>query len=127
LNAYFERTLATRNVGAAEDEQMESRLICQMNYADGHSMATFVYILFKKSDLIKFSQCDFGSLDFLSEIGASVDIQMPVMTLKEIRQVESQLPTNDLSGIITNGVPAADVRKFANIYRYLPNFAVLEG
>ncbi|WP_234170192.1 O-methyltransferase [Ruegeria pomeroyi] len=127
LASQLESVLATRNVGVADEEQLSGQLVCQFNYADGHSMSTFVFVLFKNADAERFNSCDFSSLDFLAGIGDSVDIQMPVMTLKEIRQVESQLPSDDLTQIVTSGVPPGDVQKFSRIYRYLPNFAVLES
>lgn len=124
----IEKILATRNVGKEDEGQkFTAQKICQFSYADGHSMATFVFLLHKSQHQEKFEQCQFETLDFLPSLGDTIKVLMPVMTLKEIRDVESQLPTDDVSTIATQGVPVSDVKKFAKIYRYLPNFAVLEG
>lgn len=126
--AKIEKILAVRNVGKADEGQkFVCQKVCQFNYADGHSMATFVFLFHENQHQEKFDQCRFDTLDFLSGLGETIKVLMPVMTLKEIREVESQLPTNDVATIVTQGVPQSDVTKFARIYRYLPNFAVLEG
>lgn len=122
----IQKVLATRNLGSEADQKFSFELLCQFDYADGHSMATFVFIVFEEADRNKFDRCNFQSLDFLGTLGETIKIQMPFMTLKEIRHVEGQLPTDDVTQIKTQGVPGSDVKKFAAIYRYLPNFAVLE-
>ena len=127
FSSKIEKSLATRNVGGEEGVNSTYESICQFNYADGHAMATFVFFLFDEQDRTKFHECRFEDLDFLSALGEIIKIQMPMMTLKEIREVESQLPTDNIATVITQGVPASDIRKFASIYRYLPNFAILEN
>lgn len=128
LDSKIEKILATRNVGKEGDgEKFVATNVCNFSYADGHSMATFVFLIFEEQHREKFNQCQFDQLDFLSGLGETIRVLMPVMTLKEIREVESQLPSDDISSIKTEGVPESDIKKFANIYRYLPNFAVLES
>jgi hypothetical protein len=69
LVAQLESVLATRNVGVVPEEQLSARLLCQFNYADGHSMTTFVFVLVSGADSEKFVSCDFSSLDFLRALG----------------------------------------------------------
>ena len=128
VTSKIEKLLATRNVGKTDvGEKLTVANICNFSYADGHSMATFVFLIFEERHQEQYNDCRFEQLDFLGEVGDLVKVLMPVMTLKEIREVESQLPTDDVSSINTNGVPESDIKKFAKIYRYLPNFAVLES
>lgn len=128
ISAKIQSALSNRNIYLEDDEKIAYELLCQFQYADTRLMATFVYVLFERGDREKFDQCQFSTLDFLprSSLGEVVRIEMPKLTLKEMRNIEAQLPTRNPEKIKTEGVPLKDVRNFVNIYRYLPNFAVLE-
>lgn len=122
----IEKALSIRNLGKAEKDISIFECIARFDYTDGAPMVTFVFLLYAHNDCDKFQQCEFQAVDFLPSLGATVKIEMPVMTMKEIRGIEAQLPENNIEQIDRMEVPTADIKKFMAIYRYLPNFAVLE-
>lgn len=121
----IEAALATRNAGEAPADAMKFEPICDFEYSDGAKMTTTVGIFVAQRDANLFQACEFGSLDFLDHNGRLVHIEMPKLTVREIRRLEQQLPS--IGGASLVGVPLKDVKQFAALYRYLPNFAVLES
>lgn len=123
----IERSVAIRNRGKEKAETITFKLLVRLDYADATPMMTLVYILFSEDDMNKYNQCQFDTIDFLPSVGSTIRIDMPKLTLKEIRNIEAQVPTDNFDQIEKRGIPDSDIRKFIEIYRYLPNFAVLES
>jgi len=126
VDAAIEQKVALRNSGKEDNEKLEFSRICRFSYSDATPMITIIYVFFARSDENKFLECSFETVDFLHALDDEIKIQMPVMTLKEIRAIEEQLPAEDISELDMGYVPPSDVKKFVSIYRYLPNFSVLE-
>lgn len=120
----IQATLAVRNLRATAGKSFLYMPICEIEYLDGAKMTTFVGILSEEADRDKLVQCKFDSLDFLTPDGSPIFIEIPVLTMREIREIEQQLP-NELP-LVCGAIPPGDAEKFAKFYRYLPNFAVLE-
>jgi hypothetical protein len=116
--------LATRNSELYGSNVVRFKKICDLEYEDGAKMTTVVGILVEENDKEKMEACGFDQLDFLPVPGAPLRISIPKLTVREIRHLERQLPgeLDDLAAI-----PASEARHFASLYRYLPNFAVLEN
>lgn len=121
----IESKLAIRNMGATD--LMSFHKICEIEYQDGAKMTTLVGILVTDSDAEKLFACSFNSLDFLSNDGGPIRISVPKLTVREIRNLERQLPLAAGTEIVCGYVPEGDAQAFVELYRYLPNFAVLEG
>jgi len=116
--------LATRNGQLHERKMMLFKKICDLEYEDGAKMTTVVGIFVEEHDKEKMDACGFDQLDFLPESSTRLRISIPKLTVREMRHLERQLPgeLDDLAAI-----PVSEARHFANLYRYLPNFAVLEN
>lgn len=121
----IDSALAVRNIDSADS--MSFHEICEIEYQDGAKMTTLVGILVADSDAEKLFACSFNSLDFPKNEGAPIRISVPKLTIREIRYLERQLPLSAGVEIERGYVPEGDAQKFAELYRYLPNFAVLEG
>lgn len=126
VDAAVEQKIALRNTEKEGGDVFEFRRVCRFSYSDATPMLTVLYVFYIRSDQSKFDECSFETVDFLPNMDHEVKIQMPVMTLKEIREIEEQLPTDDIDTLDAGYVPPSDVKKFVSIYRYLPNFSVLE-
>lgn len=122
----IESALAIRN-SAQGNAEMCCRLICEIEYEDGAKMATTTVILYSPQDESLMSQCHFEGLDFLPVPFGPVRITVPKLTGREFKKLESQLPLTAGGQLVLGTIPAADAHHFAKMYRYLPNFAVLEG
>ena len=122
----IEASLAVRNLGAQPDSVMTFRPICQINYEDGAKMATMVGIFAEVKDYHLIDSCGFDQLDFMPATGCVIKIEVPILTVREIRHLERQLPQN-ITALDLGAIPQKDARHFAELYRYFPNFAVLES
>ncbi|APW44518.1 hypothetical protein RS694_19670 [Rhodoferax saidenbachensis] len=118
--------IAIRNSGHALAE-MRSKLICEFEYEDGAKMTTITVIFYSPEEKNLLEQCHFEGLDFLPEPISAVRINVPKLTAREFKKLESQLPLAQGSELVLGTIPVSEARQFAKMYRYLPNFAVLEG
>jgi hypothetical protein len=121
----IEEALAVRNSGNAAEELIEFHPICDIEYSDGAKMTTVVGIFVARKDVAALRACEFDKLDFLESKDRLIHIDVPKLTVREIRRLEQQLPRSEDQWEL-EGVPAKDAKLFAKLYRYLPNFAVLE-
>lgn len=122
----IDATLAVRN-SAHTNVEMCRQLICEIEYEDGAKMATISVIFYSPQDKPLVDQCHFDGLDFLPNPFAPVRIAIPKLTGREFKKLESQLPLRNGDQLDLGTIPPIDARHFVKIYRYLPNFAVLEG
>jgi hypothetical protein len=121
----IEAAISTRNAAGGSDV-MAFRPICEIEYMDGVRMATVIGIFVAPGDEHKFVACEFGRLDFIEKPGATVRIAVPVLTMREIRQLERRLPRMTEGALKVGSIPPGHARQFARMYRYFPNFAVIE-
>lgn len=122
----IQASLAPRNAEQSPDKKVTFSPICTIDYEDGAKMTTIVGIFTEGADVSKLEECRFQDLDFLPEGRSHVRIGIPKLTVAEIRSLERQLPASPET-LILGAIPPTEAKKFSELYRYLPNFAVLEG
>lgn len=122
----IESELATRNSNGNGPEML-FRPICEIEYEDGAKMTSIVGIFCTSDDQARLEQCHFESLDFLPDQHGPIRIVVPKLTVREFKKLERQLPLEAGHELDLGTVPQSEARNFAALYRYLPNFAVLEG
>lgn len=122
----IEAELASRNSDHSAPSMCYC-LICEIEYEDGAKMTTFTVLFYSAVDKDKLEQCHFEALDFLANHPTPVRISVPILTPREFRKLESQLPLEHGVELSLGTIPLSEARKFVDMYRYLPNFAVLEG
>jgi hypothetical protein len=118
--------LAVRN-SANEGPAVDFHTICDIEYEDGAKMTTIVGVFVSADDKELLQQCHFDTLDFLPARGGPVRIKVPKLTTREFRKLESQLPLADGEELVLGTIPLSEARSFAELYRYFPNFAVIES
>ena len=117
--------LATRNARLSSEKKMSFHKISTIQYSDNAKMHTLVGMFVSEEDNIRLESCEFGELDFLDG-SKSIRIEVPPLTIREIRELERQLPLG--AGKLNLGViPDKEAKQFQKLYRYLPNFSVLES
>lgn len=127
IKTEIEVALAVRNGQTVGPDTLSFRPICGIEYDDGTKMATVVGIIAATEDSKLVANCEFDRLDFMPARGRLVRIDVPKLTIREVRKLEQQLPKLAGSKLDCSPIPAAEARAFGNLYRYLPNFAVLES
>lgn len=120
------RALETRRI-ANPDDEVRFRVICEFEYEDGAKMTSLALVFYSPADEGVLNSCGFESLEFLNADNSPVYIPTPKLTLKEFRELESQLPLSNGRQLEIGFVPEAEAKGFAAMYRYLPNFAVIES
>ncbi|TCK68456.1 O-methyltransferase [Acidipila rosea] len=125
IEAKIQAALAVRNIDQDVFSAVSFIPICSIEYKDGACMTTVVGIFVEGRELGTAQSCGFETLDFLTTDGKPIRIQVPVLTIREIRHIERQLPQTD-KPIDYGSIPPSDADHFAEFYRYLPNFATLD-
>jgi hypothetical protein len=124
FSAQIETALSIRNGETDPEEQMQFVPICDITYMDGAKMTTIVGIIAQNRDMKRVEECGFDALEFLPPDSRLVDVEIPILTVREIRDLERQLP---LKAVPDYGhMPQEQADNFIKFYRYFPNFAVLE-
>ena len=124
LKAEIRAALAVRNGTAVREDILSFKPICDIEYDDGTKMTTVVGIVAAARDRKTVAECRFGHLDFLSPRRRLVRTKVPKLTVREVRELERQLPKLVEGKLDLGSIPALEARFFANLYRYLPNFAI---
>jgi hypothetical protein len=96
------------------------------NYADGQKMTTLSYLAFKKSDKVLIDNCRLEEMKFYREMDDDYHIEVPNLTLKEIRYLSEVMPSNSVEPIEPEVFAVKDVNLFKENYRYFPSFTEIE-
>ena len=124
--AEIERILQERRLSTPE-LAVSYRSICDFEYEDGAKMTTLTIIFYNDEDAEKVGACHFENLEFLHPDGEAVFIPTPKLTPREFRQLESQLPLAGNAQLDIGHIPIGETRRFADLYRYFPNFVSTEA
>lgn len=120
----IELSLSERNLRA--ETNLKFKLICEIEYQDDARMCTLVGAFIDDVDDGKFEACAFSRLDFMPQNGRPIRIEMPKLTIRELKKLEQQLPMPGGQALELGSIPLSDAEKFSRMYRYLPSFAVME-
>jgi hypothetical protein len=123
IQSRIEEALSARNAAAAPDKKLTYEQIFNFIYSDGAAMLTVGGVFFEPGERGKFDACAFDTLNFTRADEAPYSIDVPCLTMKEIRHLNGQLPLLGDGAAPPPGVPGADVAKYVEIYRFFPTFA----
>lgn len=132
LDKEINKALGERNGPVSEKEKMVYKPLFNFHYADGVRMLTIGGIIFTNENSDAYEKANFEELSFIRTDSEPFTIEIPSLTLKEIRFLNSQLP----SGITDEGkfsdeiykdlnpdLPEEDVLNYSKIYNYFPIYA----
>jgi hypothetical protein len=106
-----------------EDNKIQFVQLYNFEYQDGARMLTYGGILIEKSQMAILASCDFSSLSFTCpKNDEPYRIEVPKLTFKEIRHLNSQLPLKTNEDLEGKAIPQEDLNRFKKIYRYFPAF-----
>ena len=115
--------LSIRNAMLQPEERIYYRQLFHFRYKDGAQMVTVGGILYRRADEQTLTACDFDTLPFIRNGAEHCSIKAPCLTGKEIRHLNTQLPTNSPAKLRAAGVPLSDIQQYAEVYRYFPTFS----
>jgi hypothetical protein len=122
----IEEVLTKRNGGKLHWHQMAFQQLFHFHYADGAKMLTVGGVLFDRGQEAIVARCAFNTLSFVRDGRDAYKIEAPLLTYRELRHLDSQLPVNDSTGLQAPGVPATELKRYAATYRWFPTFAESE-
>lgn len=130
LNNRIHSTLIARNGGLSEENKLIYEQLFHFHYADGVKMLTVGGIVLNAHDKDRFdTTVNFNEFSFIKKGDEFFNIDIPILTMKEIRFLNSQLPNGvDDEGNIIQAVPnvsnpnlpPTDILKFSKIYSFFP-------
>ena len=121
----IDATLRDRNAALAPEDETHFRQIFNFHYKDGVRMLTIGGVFYRPDQLTILDKCAFGDFPYVTEDDAAYLIEVPNLTFREMRHLNSQLPLAD-AVLASPGVPERDVDRYERVYRYFPAFVDAE-
>ena len=122
----IENGLQVANAARAPGQRMKFRQIVAFEYADGAKMTTIGGVFADAGQNAVFESADFGDLPFFRTGDSALRIEVPLLTSREMRELDRSLPCPEGEAIDSGAIPGRDGKHYAALYRYLPNFAAYE-
>ncbi len=125
----IEETLRKRKANG-EDILVRQLLFC--NYDDGAEMNTIGWLFYNENDLSKVETLEKEKLPFLRDAKNSFEIKIPMLTLKEMKEIESKFPDLKLckeaySKDKKDGfLLPSEIDNYYNIYKHFSLFAEIQ-
>lgn len=115
-------TLAAKNGGRPRESEILYRQLFNFHYSDNVKMMTCGGIIVDRGQIGSLSKCAFSELPWYRDGETAFHIDVPMLTYRELRYLDTQLPISSCNDIIPIGVPTKDLEKYFMLYRHFPNF-----
>lgn len=115
--------LSIRNGLISAEDRLLFRQLFNFRYSDSAKMITVGGVFYDSSQIDRMDKCDFEFLPFVRTGSDAYAIEVPQLTPKEIRHLNSQLPSVPATKLCAPGVPSGDLTRFLEVYRYFPTFS----
>lgn len=127
----IDQALHDRNGLSSPDRKLKYQQLFNFVYSDGAKMLTVGGIFYEAGDEIILNQCQFDNLDYVRPDSEAYKIDVPVMTLRERRYLDKNLPhgiseEQALDIGRTTGLKEEEIINYTRLYRYCPAFAEIE-
>lgn len=120
----IEKRLQVINRGV--EEKLGYKQLINFNYQDGCEMSTLGFTFFNnEADLDKLEKANLGTFDFYKESEEAYYIDVPNLTMKEVKALLEIMPLSSSSSEFKNlsaVIPPTEINSFSKIYKYLPIF-----
>lgn len=111
--------LMERNSSIPEHRKMKTQQVLFFEYRDDARMMTLGFVFYDAGQEHLISKCNFKSFPFYRDEDEPFQIEMPKLTLGEIRYLNTILPQDPVP---CSWIPERDIRQYTDLYRYFPNF-----
>lgn len=119
--------LDERNTGKSQSAKVGYKQLFHFRYRDGARMLTTGGMFYDSPMEAHVGLCAFEDFHFCKNGAEAFEIVIPRLTLREMRLLDSLLPSGEYAqGAVDVGVPADDARNYSDLYRYFPKFAETE-
>jgi hypothetical protein len=114
------------NISRPVQQRMEFRQFITIQYADGAKMATIGGVFVDRGQFGIYASCGFDELEFYRDGSEALRIEIPKLTPKEMRDLDTKLPIGEGQTLDAGCAPERDATAYGKLYRYLPSFASFE-
>lgn len=122
----IQNVLSQRNGIRPIQQRLSFEQVFNFHYKDGAHMLTVGGVFFDEGQRPIFEQCALDQLDFVRRGAEPFNVGIPLLTNRELRHLECQLPLQNGGAADFGSMPASDGQKYINIYRYFPNFTAVD-
>jgi hypothetical protein len=122
----IEAVVSQRNGSRPAAQRIEFEQVFNFHYKDGANMLTVGYVFFDRGQRGLFDEAAFDQLDFVKRGEEPFRIDIPLLTQRELRLLEKQMPPDPTRPLELGSMPARDAERFVKIYRHFPNFAAVD-
>jgi hypothetical protein len=125
IDDYINYEINTRNGVLPVENKLNYKQFFNFHYSDGGKMLTVGGLIYNEAQKHFVETVVFDNLNFLRHEAEPYVIEVPVLTYKELRYLDSKLPSDpeNLDSLLTDGIPTKDIVKYRNLYRYFPTFS----
>ncbi len=123
IDSAIAEQLSIRNAMLPVEKKIHYQQLFHFRYKDGAQMLTVGGILYHAPEKQVVTACNFDTLPFIRTGREHFGIKAPCLTTKEIRHLNSQLPKSSSAELRVPGVPVADIKQYAEVYRFFPTFS----
>lgn len=120
----IERTLSSRNAPLHITDKLAYQQVFNFHYADSTRMLTVGGLLLKASHVDLVGPEQFRDLPYIRFADEPYMIEVPLLTLREVRYIEQGLPAGRRG---KTWLPNRELEKLRNIYRYYPSYSEVEA
>jgi hypothetical protein len=122
----IEETLSRKNGARPESQRMYFQQIFNFVYKDGARMLTVGGVFYDRGQRSILDQCEFSGLEFVRSNEDYFHIDIPLLTLAELRRIDRQMPIRVGSAVVCGSMPPNEATKYTRLYRYFPNFTAVD-
>jgi hypothetical protein len=122
----IDETLTRRNGGLTPGNRICFKQFFNFHYSDNSKMLTIGGLFYDEGQSAIVAKCNFPGLHFVREADAPFRIEVPLLTIREIRHLDKQLPTDNVATLTSDQVPPGDTEKYSRFYRYFPTFGEVD-
>jgi hypothetical protein len=126
LDSTIKDAVSQRSRALAKSRRLVYRQLFHFHYEDGAKMVTVGGLLYYGRQSKTVDLVDFESLPFVRPGSDPWHIEVPSLTLREMKHLDRQLPSADPRQLTAPRVPTADLERYARLYRYFPGFVDAE-
>ncbi len=118
--------LDQRNGPLTPENRIVFSQLFHFRYADTTKMLTVGGLLATDHDGRQFEKVEVEESDFVRTGEEALELQLPKLTLREIRYLNQRLPTSPSAIAQLKTIPREHVERYSRLYRYFPAFTEIE-
>lgn len=114
-------------INRGSEEKIKFKQLININYKDGVEMSTIGFFFYRNEEfLTRLDSTQINSFDFYSCDEIPYEINVPNLTLKEIKSLLEEMPTDKKINRFKGIIKESDIENFKKIYKYMPIYSDTE-